>query len=85
MGVSLDPAGSEEKGALLMAVPEGGPAAKADIQDGDLVTAWNGRPIRSAADLVRRIGAAKPGDEVRLKIRRGDEVIFADVKLGKRF
>jgi regulator of sigma E protease len=47
----------------------GRPAATAGLQKGDLVTAIDGRPVRSSQELVEIISAA-PGSELRLTIER---------------
>jgi putative serine protease PepD len=47
-----------------------GPADKAGIKAGDLITAFNGRPVTDPDELVVAIRAQSPGDVVTLTIRR---------------
>ncbi len=49
-------------GALVEAVTPGLPAARAGVVAGDVITAVDGHPVRSAADLVRLTSALHPGD-----------------------
>jgi serine protease Do len=52
---------SDTKGALIADVESGGPAATAGLQRGDVVTAFNGRPIPDSRELARAVASAKPG------------------------
>ena len=57
-----------EHGALVMRVQPTAPAFDAGLRAGDIIVAADGRWIRSAADLLARVGALKPGDSVLLQI-----------------
>jgi S1-C subfamily serine protease len=45
------------------------PAYEAGMRPGDLITALGGEPVHSAQDLVARVSALKPGDQVALEGR----------------
>src|SRR2546428_136666 len=60
----------DRKGALVAQVPAGGPAAKAGIEPGDVITEYNGRPIATQDELVKMVIATKPGTSVPIKILR---------------
>jgi S1-C subfamily serine protease len=49
------------------------PAYEAGIRPGDLVTALDGEAVRSSQDLVSKVAALKPGSEVELAGRHGQE------------
>jgi putative serine protease PepD len=51
-------------------VTAGGPADQAGIKPGDLIIAFNGRPVTDPDELVVAIRAQTPGDVVRFTIRR---------------
>ena len=44
------------EGALVAEPQADGPAAKAGIQAGDVITAVNGEPVKDARDLAKQIG-----------------------------
>ena len=57
-----------------------GAAARAGIRAGDVVTAVNGRPVKSVAEL--RSAADKAKGTVALLVRRGDDTIFVPIEIG---
>ncbi|WP_372526817.1 DegQ family serine endoprotease [Piscinibacter sp.] len=59
-------------GALVRSVESGGPADKAGVEAGDIITKFEGRTIERAADLQRIVGGTKPGSKASLQVfRRG--------------
>ncbi len=59
------------------------PAEKAGLRPGDVIVAVNDDPVtpgRSLADLIARY---RPGDEVTLTVRRGNETLELRVRLGE--
>jgi serine protease Do len=65
------------EGALVAEPQEGGPAAKAGIKAGDVITAVDGKPVKDARDLAKRIGAMAPGSSVKLDVfRNGSQQIL---------
>lgn len=61
---------SELSGAVVASVEPGSPAMSAGLRAGDVVTAIDGRQVRSATELRNRIGLTPLGSEVKLTIRR---------------
>jgi serine protease Do len=62
------------EGALVTEPQADGPAAKAGIQAGDIVTSVNGAAIKDSRDLARKIAALAPGATVQLAIwQKGSE------------
>jgi serine protease Do len=57
-----------------------GAAARAGIRAGDVVTAVNGRPVKSVEEL--RTAAEKAKGTVALLVRRGDASIFVPIDVG---
>jgi serine protease Do len=57
-----------------------GAAARAGIRAGDVVTAVNGRPVKSADEL--RTAAEKSKGSVALLVRRGEASLFVPVDVG---
>ncbi len=58
-------------GAVISSVNEGGPADKAGVRPGDVITEYNGKPVKDSDDLVRMVVSTKPGTTVPLKVYRG--------------
>jgi serine protease Do len=56
------------EGALVAEPQPDGPAVKAGIQSGDVITSVNGQPVKDARDLAKRIGGMAPGASVKLGI-----------------
>jgi serine protease Do len=78
--VSLQAAGNsglkKVQGALVAREHADGPAAKAGIKAGDVITSLNNEPVRDARDLIRRIGVLGPGEGVTLVVsRQGEEQV----------
>jgi serine protease Do len=64
----------QAEGAMVIEPQADGPAAKAGIQGGDVITAVNGRPVKDARDLARQIGAMPSGATAKLTLwRKGGE------------
>jgi regulator of sigma E protease len=55
----------------LETVEAGGPAARAGIRSGDVITAVDGKPVRHWPEVVTTI-SSRPGEELQLDVRRGD-------------
>ena len=63
-----------QAGALVADPQAGGPAAKAGIESGDVITSVNGVAVKDARDLAKKIGAQTPGETVKLGVvRKGSE------------
>jgi serine protease Do len=80
----LDSGPNAGKGALVVAVTAGGPAARAGLQRGDLVTAIDGQAVASSTDLVRKVADARPGQSLTLKVLRGGRSLDLKVQAGDR-
>ena len=59
-------------GALVRSVESGGPAEKAGVEPGDIITKVDGKVIERPGDLQRSIAGVKPGTKTSLQVfRRG--------------
>ncbi|MFZ0762477.1 MAG: trypsin-like peptidase domain-containing protein, partial [Bradyrhizobium sp.] len=54
------------EGALVAEPQANGPASKAGIESGDVITAVNGETVKDARELARTIGGLSPGTAVKL-------------------
>ncbi len=59
-------------GALVRSVEAAGPADKAGIEGGDIITRFDGKTIEKSSDLPRIVGGTKPGTKSTITVyRRG--------------
>jgi len=68
-------------GVVIIEVMEGTPAEKAGIKSGDLVVAFEERPVTDTRLLQRLIGGAGAGQDVRLTVLRTDGRRRLEVRL----
>ena len=69
-------------GALVAEPQSGGPAAKAGIKAGDVITAVNGEEVKDARDLAKKIGAMQPKQDVKLTVLSGGSEKTISLSLG---
>src|SRR5216684_4279727 len=92
IGVQIQPVTAEiadnlglkaSEGALVADPQPNGPAAKAGILAGDVITAVNGNAVKDARDLAKQIGGMAPGGTAKLTVwRKGEEKTFS-IALGE--
>ena len=70
-------------GALVADVEADGPAAKAGLQSGDVITKLDGREIDRSADLPARVATLKPGSTTHLEVWRAGKPVDIAVSLGE--
>ena len=60
-------------GALVRSVEAAGPADKAGVEPGDIITRFDGKPVERSSDLPRFVGNTKPGGKATMQVlRRGN-------------
>lgn len=64
------------------AVAKDGPAAKAGIRSGDVITQVEGQRVHSGEELIVKIRAHRPGDDLDLKLTRGGKEQTVTLTLG---
>ncbi|WP_281654878.1 S1C family serine protease [Eggerthella sinensis] len=73
---------SADAGAYVAAVSEGSGAAEAGLQEGDIITKFDGENVESASDLMLDVRSKNPGDKVTLDVNRNGETKQIEVTLG---
>jgi serine protease Do len=73
-----------KKGALVAQITRGGPASRAGLQTGDLVTRINGHEVESQTDLTRHVALVSPGQDIHLTVLRDGRVQEITVRSGER-
>ncbi len=72
----------EEAGALVVkSAIEHGPAGKAGLEAGDIITALDGHPLKTLADLKVALFYTQIGDRIRLEVDRGGTILEKKVEL----
>jgi S1-C subfamily serine protease len=69
-------------GARITEIKKDSPAAKAGLKVGDVVTGFDGTPIKSADDLTAAVFQAKSGDTVSVTVKRGGATKTLQITLG---
>jgi serine protease Do len=69
-------------GALVAQVEPGGPASKAGVTPGDVITSVNGQEIVTPTDLASKVGATQPGTAIKVGIDRGGKADMLTATLG---
>ncbi|OEJ32875.1 S1C family serine protease [Streptomyces subrutilus] len=65
-------------------VDPNGPAGKAGLKPGDIITEFGGKPVDSGPTLISMIWTYKPGDTVKLTYLRAGKPTTVDITLGSR-
>ena len=81
LGVSVE---TVPKGAEIARIVSGAPAARAGLRSGDVITAVDGKRIRSADQLRSVVNAKHPGDTISVTVSRGGNSHTVRVKLATR-
>jgi len=71
------------EGALVAEPQAGGPAAKAGVLSGDVITEVNDHAVKDARELAKQIGALVPGDTAKLTVWRKGEKKSISLTLAK--
>jgi len=76
--------GSFDGGALINAVVPQGPADKAGLRAGDVITAIGGQKIQEGHDLLRAVLRHGVGERLNLEVRRDDKTKKVTLVTGER-
>lgn len=77
-GFGLD----EPKGALVAGVLDGGPAARAGVEVGDIILRFDDHEIKTMRDLPRAVAATKAGRDVDVAVLRAGKPITITLSVG---
>ena len=72
-----------EDGVLIVEVVPNGPAARGGLQEGDIIIAADGQPLRNEQEMRRWLGGKKAGDTVTFTIQRGNDQGQVRITLGE--
>src|SRR6266436_2101139 len=78
------PSGTGRRGILLASIDPDGPAARAGLLVGDIVTTWNSKPVDRVREVMRLLGSDSIGNTVDLGLLRGGAPTTLKVVIGER-
>jgi S1-C subfamily serine protease len=85
LGLALQPVRvGEGVGAMVMGVEAGGPGATAGVHQGDIIVAWNGKPIEGVRALIRALGPDSVGTTAEVSILRAGSPSTVRLTIGER-
>lgn len=74
----------DTQGVEVMNVMRDGPAAKAGLQKGDIITAMDNKPVNDANTLIQMVARKAPNSVVNLQVMRNKAPSSVNVTLGER-
>ncbi|HKK22519.1 MAG TPA: PDZ domain-containing protein, partial [Pseudohaliea sp.] len=81
LGVQVEPRllrdsdGPTGQALIVTAVADGGPAQKAGLQPGDVITHFNGEPVEDVRRSMYDIALLRPGDSLRITAIRESQTV----------
>ncbi len=91
LGVMLQPVDKElsdalslekQEGILISEVMKDSPAAKAGLKDGDIITQYDGKPVKNLNKFRNDIAMMIPGHEISLRVLRNNKPMSITATLG---
>jgi len=72
------------KGVLISEILRGGPADKAGVKAGDILTTVDDKALIDSSVMLETISSMQPGQVIVLKLLRNQREVVVQVKVGKR-
>lgn len=74
----------EAENAKIVEVQDDSPAAQAGILPDDIIVEFAGKEITDFSTLAAAVRSQRPDKTVKVKVRRGEETVELELKIGKR-
>jgi serine protease DegQ len=74
----------DSRGAIIAGVLRGGPADRAGVKPGDVLTAINGKAVSDPQAMLNLVAALKPGSTATMQLRRKSQTVDVSVTVGRR-
>lgn len=72
------------RGVLITGVLQNGPAARAGVRPGDVITEVGGKPVANVSELLSSVASLKPGTAVEFRLQRKEASLSVTVTAGLR-
>lgn len=82
--VRLGAKGEAQRGILIVSLDPDGPATRAGLVVGDVITGWGDSPVARVREVMRLLGPDSVGSSVALQLLRGGNPTSVTVTLGER-
>ena len=73
-----------KQGVIITGVLQNGPAARAGIRPGDVITAVGGKGVGTVSELLSSVASLKPGSASKFSLQRQNDQVEIDVTPGVR-
>jgi serine protease DegQ len=74
----------DARGTIIAGVLRGGPADKAGVKPGDVLTAINDAPVSDPQRMLNLVAALKPGSSAKMRLQRQAQSLDVVVTVGRR-
>jgi len=74
----------EARGAIIAGVLRGGPADRAGVKPGDVLTAINGKTVSDPQAMLNLVAGLQPGSSAKMALRRQAQPLEVEVTVGRR-
>jgi Trypsin-like serine proteases, typically periplasmic, contain C-terminal PDZ domain len=71
---------NQDEGVLIVRVFDGSPAARAGIQQGDIIQKIDGKQVKTAGDVQARVESSAIGSTLQVEINRNGQIRTIQVK-----
>lgn len=80
--IGIRPIGDESSAPVVGLIEKGGPAEKAGLQVGDIITKYDGKRVANNSDITRMVGDTRPGTKVNIEVSRRGQIKDLSVVVG---
>jgi serine protease DegS/serine protease DegQ len=74
----------DARGAIIAGVLRGGPADRAGVKPGDLLTAIDDAPVSDPQAMLNLVAALAPGSSAKMQVKRKSQTLELTVTVGRR-
>lgn len=73
-----------DKGVIITGVLQNGPAARAGLRPGDVISQVEGKSVNSVSELLTAVAVLKPGEAAKFQLERRNQEITLEITPGVR-